>query len=552
MTDRNGLKGVGRRAARRVEALKGDSRGNVALIFGLLMVPVAMLTFASLDLYRVTSARSNLQDALDAAALVAARTQTVDPVRINAAGQSALTAGLQLGDGVRLVSSDFALVAGRIVANAETEIDPIISDLFMPDGLTTSAHSEIVRGATRLEIAMVLDVTGSMLESRGGVSKLQRLRTAGVELVNIMQQTATQSGDPSSVRMSVVPFGQTVRVGSQYRSGNNVNSDTVAPWLVDSTTHAVSNQLFSHAGSGAPARTVNRFALFDQVGRAWAGCVEQRPIPFDVTDAAPSPSQPNSYFIPYFAPDEPDQENSYYVSGSTRYDLPTYNNYIDDKEPSSGWPTTNGFGQSRFWRAQGDVAKYSSPRWTDTNAGPNEGCELSPMLRLTNDFNAIRTRINGLQAAGNTNIPLGLSWGWHSLSPNAPFSDGASYSDRDVTKVAILMTDGNNTNAISYNWNEALYSGVSYIKQNRLGITAGNDAQRTAAMDARLALLCQNMRNQGVIIYTVRVEVTDGSSDVLRNCATSEENFYNVEDASQLSDAFRSIAGSITRLRIAQ
>jgi hypothetical protein len=69
-------------------------------------------------------------------------------------------------------------------------------------------------------------------------------------------------------------------------------------------------------------------------------------------------------------------------------------------------------------------------------------------------------------------------------------------------------------------------------------------------MDGKLATLCANMKAQGIILYTVRVEVTTGDSSVLRNCATSGDKFYDVQDASQLTAVFNAIAGSIQNLRI--
>jgi Flp pilus assembly protein TadG len=51
---------------------------------------------------------------------------------------------------------------------------------------------------------------------------------------------------------------------------------------------------------------VSRFDLFDRIkGGSWKGCIEARPEPYDVTDDPPSPSNPDTLFVPYFAPDEP-------------------------------------------------------------------------------------------------------------------------------------------------------------------------------------------------------------------------------------------------------
>jgi hypothetical protein len=90
------------------------------------------------------------------------------------------------------------------------------------------------------------------------------------------------------------------------------------------------------------------------------------------------------------------------------------------------------------------------------------------------------------------------------------------------------------------------------VWQNRLGTTSGDWTARRNAMDGRLAELCANMKAKNVIIYTIRVEVTGGSPDVLRNCATDPGKFFDVKAAGELNGVFAAIAGSIQSLRIAR
>src|SRR5690606_2245800 len=149
-----------------------------------------------------------------------------------------------------------------------------------------------------------------------------------------------------------------------------------------------------------------------------------------------------------------------------------------------------------------------------------------------------KSAIAGMQADGNTNIPMGLIWGWHLLSPHAPFGDGARYSDPEVTKVAILMTHGDNVMSEYDSPNDSTYSALGYVWMQRLGLNVGSSgSQRTARMDQRLSELCANMKAQGIVLYTVRVEVKGGSSSLLRNCASSPDNFYDVQDADDLNEA---------------
>jgi hypothetical protein len=160
-----------------------------------------------------------------------------------------------------------------------------------------------------------------------------------------------------------------------------------------------------------------------------------------------------------------------------------------------------------------------------------------------------------MTADGETHIPLGMIWGWHLLSPNAPFADGVAYTTPKTTKVVVLMTDGDNTfsnNGSAYGTN---YDGYTYAGMGRLGSSitySSSTSDRETAIDNRLTLLCSNMKAAGIVIYTVRVEVTSGSSALLQNCATTPDKFYDVQSASNLTAVFSAIAGSIENLRITQ
>ena len=172
-------------------------------------------------------------------------------------------------------------------------------------------------------------------------------------------------------------------------------------------------------------------------------------------------------------------------------------------------------------------------------------------MRLTTDGDKVKKAISELAIAGDTNIPVGLAWGWHTLSPRGPFKDGVAYGTPKVKKIAVLMTDGQNTIFNNNRGNKSIYSAIGYIGQKRVGITDGSGVERREALDGRLALLCRNMKAHGVLIYTIRLEVNDSNYEVLRDCATHPDMFYDVKQASDLNDAFKKIADNILKLRLA-
>jgi hypothetical protein len=60
------------------------------------------------------------------------------------------------------------------------------------------------------------------------------------------------------------------------------------------------------------------------------------------------------------------------------------------------------------------------------------------------------------------------------------------------------------------------------------------------------------MKKKNIVIYTVRVEVSTGSSSLLQGCATTPDKFYDVQNVAQLGSVFDAIARSIDNLRISK
>lgn len=513
-------------AALRAKLISGarDERGAAAMIFALALVLLAPLTLGVFDIYIASNQRQKLQDALDAAALYAARSAAQSDKDINEVGQRALKANLQSFTGSALITSNFKLDGAKVVGTAEMTPLALATGFFQHGNVT--ATSEVLRAMDRLEVALVLDNTGSM-----GGTKLSTLKTSAKDLIDKLEAAGNRSTADDPIKISLVPFSSTIRVAENVSVKNYNTSTHAGPgiplWLdPQAKAHWANDEqdIFT-------TKHTDRFEVLKSMknSQVWGGCVESRRPPYDVQDTAPFVADMASYFVPYFAPDEPDNGNWY-----NSYP----NNYLDDK--------TGGDAMTR----QGNVGKYKNGK--PKNGGPNVGCDLQPISRLTTDMNGLKNAIDDMTATGNTNIPMGLVWGWHTLSPNAPFQDGAAYGTKHNRKIIILMTDGDNVSSRAYNENTSAYSGLAYLWQGLLQ-GAGRDSsdwERTQAMNARLALLCENIKKKDIVLYTVRVEVQSGDSALLRNCATDPEKFYDVQNVSQLGAAFDAIAGSIDNLRI--
>lgn len=503
-----------------LKGLLKDRRGSITPAFAVLALPLTMLAGFSVDLARAHEGRAKLQDAVDAAALALAHQPAGTPIAtLTAQAQTWISADLHDTAVAQPVSVNLTQSNGQLLLAAHATEPAMISGLVGVQTFNLAADSTVKWGLNHVEVALVLDNTGSMSQN----NKLPTLTSAAQTLISTL--LAQAGNDPNAVKISIVPFSMTVNVGSQYQG---------QPWLTGVMPAAYGSDIFSTAST-------NRFTMFTQLNKTWGGCVESRPSPYDVSDTAPTAGTPGSMFVPYFAPDEPDTP----TSGSGVF----YNNYLADG--LSGSPT--------WQQRQGNVAKYHGAVKSGSNGstgyayGPNAGCALQSLVRLTNDSTTLNNELSHMVAIGDTNLAMGLQWGWLTLSPNAPFSDGVAYNTPNTTKIIVFLTDGYNETTANSDADSSFYSGLGYIWQGRLGVTASaSQSQRNAAMDTRTSAICSNIKADGITLYTVRIDVSGVSPSVLQTCASSPSQFYDVPNVANLNGAFTQIAGQIGKLRIAQ
>lgn len=175
------------------------------------------------------------------------------------------------------------------------------------------------------------------------------------------------------------------------------------------------------------------------------------------------------------------------------------------------------------------------------------------IMPLTSDKNALKEAIDAYQASGNTAGHLGTAWAWYMLSPDwknvlpsanhpEPYSKLAEQNSKGtpkLRKIAVLMTDG------EYN-TEYCPTGV-VTSALSCSLLNGDSA-------AQAATLCTNMKAKGIDVYTVGFELGNNNAvlDLLRNCASSTEQFFQAEDGEQLKQAFRNIALRISDLYLSK
>ena len=118
------------------------------------------------------------------------------------------------------------------------------------------------------------------------------------------------------------------------------------------------------------------------------------------------------------------------------------------------------------------------------------------LLPIAYDWTALSNAVNAMTANGSTNQPIGLAWGWQSLTQGSPLN--APASDAQTTQVIILLSDGLNTQDRWY----------------------GDGVAQNSSVDAREALVCSNAKAAGVVIYTLFVDLGGTSGNSVR-CETA-------------------------------
>src|SRR6185312_1805921 len=308
--------------------------------------------------------------------------------------------------------------------------------------LNFNARSE-VRLKDTLEVALVLDNSGSMSDigKGSGKAKIDLLKSASKELIATLVASAAQVKQVDKpVQFGLVPFAGSVNVGPQNANASWMDTDGISPIHhenFDWTTMKAADPnkrvdliggIYYKKGANwgtQQNQKVTRFTLYNDLQRtiqtgttqtctgtgpkrtctntpvygttsyaAWAGCVEQRPSPYDVTDAAPDSSNPATLFVPMFAPDETDNKD-----GSNRRAM---GNWWNDNTTATDA------------KRQAYMPKYYTAAPNGTSAatgdgGPNASCTTKPITPLTDVTNTagmktITDAIDAMQPNGATSV----------------------------------------------------------------------------------------------------------------------------------------------------
>ena len=324
-----------------------DDRGSISVIFTFVLVLIITITGAAVDTGRAMQVASRTSNALDAAALAAAkdmREQGLNQSEVeeiaNKYFQANIRDSLAVGATYNTLQVAIDQDAGSVSLTVLGSVPSRLVQIIGFNKFNIKRSSTAIYNIRDIELSMMLDVTGSM-----GGKKIEDLREAAKDLVDIM---ITNNASNQNVRIALAPYSASVNAGS--------------------VADQVSNPLNPSAD----------------------GCVIER-------------------------------------TGATAY---------DDTAPGNGtWLNT---------------ATAGAP---PSDIDPTEGngsyrCPTAKIMPLTDDHDALKSRIDTFNAGGWTSGHIGMAWAWYLISPDwdniwTGDSTPVAYKDGKTIKAVLLMTDGN-------------------------------------------------------------------------------------------------------------
>ena len=483
---------AGRRSLGRLVArFRRDQRGNAAMVFALAVVPLLAGAGLALDSLLAYSVEDQLQKSLDAAGLAAGRTALPENVEADATSyfNSNFGSGAQLATAKDL-KIKVSEVGDELTLSAVAVMPTRFMRLFGHDTVQVAAATVIYRETRGMELALVFDNTGSMVDG----NKIGGLKTAAHDLIDILY------GGKDTARnlwVAMVPYIAAVNVGT----GNKAFLATTDRVNTNPTAYSPDS---------------------------WGGCVLARAAPKDQTDDPPSVTRFSSYLYPDLpTPDWSGWQNDW---GSGRSPLTrkytTYSGsvaYWDGYGPNVGCPTA--ITPLVPEKSKIAAAIDALQPWYRGGTIINEG--------LAWGWRVLSPRWRGLWNGSASTLPL-------------------DYASPNTDKVLVLLTDGDNQMLVQTYNGSKVSPYTAYQSHTGLGVTSKSAAK--TELDKRTTAVCTAIKKAGIRLYTVSfgsVPSTGGQA-LLKSCATRPEYYFHSPDNASLRTAFRSIGGQLSNLRIAR
>lgn len=566
-----------------------DDHGSLAILTVILFVLMTFMGGLAIDLMRYEQTRTALQNTLDRATLASASlTQTLNPKSVvndyfDKAGMSQYLDQVTVTEGLNF---------RNVVADASAATNPFFLNLLTSDGrinagieqrkqLLANGHSMAEQRINNVEIALVLDVSGSMASN----NKLVNLKSAAKEFI----QTVMSSDAEAKIAITLVPFNGQVNLGADLRlkysalandpGYNNVNCVDM-PASVYTTTGIATTAAMSmtaHADTYSSTNKTNGYVNFTDTNYGIgynatynAGNVWCPPLANNIVRLPQRSISTLKGYIDGLSAIGATSINAGMKWGLTMMD-PTLRTAFSQFRAAGKIPSEligRPFDYSDQEAMKVIVLMTDGEHFAQQRVQETYKSGLSPIFKSDDDGNYSIFLDNG-SASSTSNpryyVPLSNTWqaGPYNVAKTTCTTTGSgknkvttcSSVDGKATQVPWVQIwrdmrvsyvawqfyarplGGSNSSNRTYYYNLAMGSFVTEVP--------------TGTMDDQLQTMCELAKQNGVIVYGIAFEAPTNGQTQIKKCATSPAHYFNAQGL-QISTAFRSIASNISQLRLTQ
>lgn len=366
-----------------ISCWRDDTRGNIAIIFALSIIPILSIVGVAIDTQMTMTQKNKIQSMIDNAVIYGARSMQGGKSRAEVTKDvNAYVAALlkQQSGNVSCTGVALEYVDGKQDINATIMCSQptTLSNLFGQTKMDFRVRSGSTYGIGKLEVAFVFDVSGSM----GSNGKMSDLKVAARDAVDTLIPADSNLANPDDVRIAMTTYDTMVNAGSYFKAVTNkdpsrTESVTSLEWQEVCVRFKKNGKCQNNGYEWQQVEVTDSVSVNNT-------CVQERVGAQAFTDAAPG---------------------------------------------ITAWLESGG----------ADYNYYGNLRARTCNSiGP---------LPLTSNKNTLYGYINNLNDYGSTAGHMGVAWGWYLLAPSWSSvwplaSKPLPYDEPDAAKAMIMMTDG--------------------------------------------------------------------------------------------------------------
>lgn len=531
------------------------------LVLGLFLFATFFLMGGmAVDLMRAENRRTALSQTLDRCALnAAALRQTLDPRTV--------VEDCVERDGLRPYLKEVRVTNGTGQRSVEAIGNYDLQTMFMGasgiNKIDLNARSVAEQRATNIEIAMVLDVSGSMNES----SRLSGMQTAARNFVSTVL-----ANNNNRISITMVPYNGQVNLGPQLAQRYNI---TNVPGLASTANvHCVDMPTSVYGFTGIPRTLPMPATGWVDAFTPIASRTSDFPVDFSEVGMRPTATNvwcPRSNTNIVRMADDNITALHTYINNLTAVGATSINAGVKwggallDPEARSvvnefvdAGLVPEKFRDRPFDYSKRDALKIivlmtDGANFGDVRLNDTYRTGLSPIFKGTDGNYSIRhtsgrpSNVTNEFWVPHLNDGRGL---WRSTSWGGSATQGTQMTWQQVWEELSVSWVAWHLYARGIGGNDTATRNARYTTWwNNFRTQRGTDSS-TLAMDAELTQICNLTKQQGILIYGIAFSANTRGQNAIRNCASSAGHYFSSTNNAALNAAFQAIATNITQLRL--